>query len=149
MNIPDNLEYTEDHEWIRFDADVAYIGVTDFAQGELGDIVYVEVETVGDEISSGEIFGTVEAVKTVSDLFMPVSGEVLEFNEQIESNPELINNDPYISRNVMFGVKYTLDWYLTSLLTLGQCVLLSTRSVTYYLQPLCLQYKYALIYKLH
>ncbi len=95
MNIPDNLEYTEDHEWIRFDADVAYIGVTDFAQGELGDIVYVEVETVGDEISSGEIFGTVEAVKTVSDLFMPVSGEVLEFNEQIESNPELINNDPY------------------------------------------------------
>tara|TARA_B100002051_G_C16448824_1_gene492664 strand:- start:147 stop:521 length:375 start_codon:yes stop_codon:yes gene_type:complete len=95
MNIPDNLEYTEDHEWIRFDADVAYIGVTDFAQGELGDIVYVEVETVGDDISSGEIFGTVEAVKTVSDLFMPVSGEVLEFNEQIESNPELINNDPY------------------------------------------------------
>ena len=95
MNIPENLSYTEDHEWIRIEGDTAFVGITDFAQGELGDIVYVEVETVGDEIEAGEIFGTVEAVKTVSDLFMPVSGEVLEFNDQIESNPELVNSDPY------------------------------------------------------
>lgn len=95
MNIPDNLSYTEDHEWIRIEGDTAFVGITDFAQGELGDIVYVEVETVGDEIEAGEIFGTVEAVKTVSDLFMPVSGEVLEFNDQIESNPEIVNSDPY------------------------------------------------------
>ncbi|XOV92004.1 MAG: glycine cleavage system protein GcvH [Bacteroidota bacterium] len=95
MKIPDNLSYTEDHEWIRIEGDTAYVGITDFAQGELGDIVYVEVETVGDEIEAGEIFGTVEAVKTVSDLFMPVSGEVLEFNENIESSPEVVNSDPY------------------------------------------------------
>ncbi len=95
MNIPDNLSYTEDHEWIRIEGDTAFVGITDFAQGELGDIVYVEVETIGDEIAAGEIFGTVEAVKTVSDLFMPVSGEVLEFNDQIESNPEVVNSDPY------------------------------------------------------
>lgn len=95
MNIPDNLHYTEDHEWVRIDGDEAYIGVTDFAQGELGDIVYVEIETVGEEIAAGEVFGTVEAVKTVSDLFMPVSGEVLEFNDKLESNPELVNDDPY------------------------------------------------------
>ncbi len=95
MNIPDNLSYTEDHEWIRIEGDTAFVGITDFAQGELGDIVYVEVETIGDEIEAGEIFGTVEAVKTVSDLFMPVSGEVLEFNDQIESNPEIVNSDPY------------------------------------------------------
>jgi len=95
MNIPENLSYTEDHEWIRIEGDTAFVGITDFAQGELGDIVYVEVETVGDVIEAGEIFGTVEAVKTVSDLFMPVSGEVMEFNDQIESNPELVNSDPY------------------------------------------------------
>lgn len=95
MNIPENLHYTEDHEWVRIDGDEAYIGVTDFAQGELGDIVYVEIETVGEEIAAGEVFGTVEAVKTVSDLFMPVSGEVLEFNDKLESNPELVNDDPY------------------------------------------------------
>lgn len=95
MNIPENLSYTEDHEWIRIEGDTAFVGITDFAQGELGDIVYVEVETIGDEIAAGEIFGTVEAVKTVSDLFMPVSGEVLEFNNQIESNPEVVNSDPY------------------------------------------------------
>tara|TARA_Y100001972_G_C7659417_1_gene332347 strand:+ start:104 stop:478 length:375 start_codon:yes stop_codon:yes gene_type:complete len=95
MNIPENLSYTEDHEWIRIEGDTAFVGITDFAQGELGDIVYVEVETIGDEIAAGEIFGTVEAVKTVSDLFMPVSGEVLEFNDQIESNPEVVNSDPY------------------------------------------------------
>ncbi len=95
MKIPENLSYTEDHEWIRMEGDTAYVGITDFAQGELGDIVFVEVETVGEEITGGEIFGTIEAVKTVSDLFMPVSGEVLEFNDKIESNPELVNSDPY------------------------------------------------------
>lgn len=95
MNIPENLKYTADHEWIRVEGDVAYIGVTDFAQGELGDIVYVEIETVGDEIAVGDVFGSVEAVKTVSDLFMPVSGEILEVNEGLESNPEVVNSDPY------------------------------------------------------
>lgn len=95
MNIPEKLLYTEDHEWISVDGDVATIGITDFAQGELGDIVYVEVETVGDSLDSGEAFGTVEAVKTVSDLFMPVSGEVVEFNEELESAPEVVNSDPY------------------------------------------------------
>jgi len=95
MNIPQDLLYTEDHEWIRVEGDVAVIGITDFAQGELGDIVYVEVETVGDTLDSGEAFGTVEAVKTVSDLFMPVSGEVVEFNEELEGTPEVVNSDPY------------------------------------------------------
>ncbi len=95
MNIPEDLQYTEDHEWVRITGDEAYVGVTDFAQGELGDIVYVEIETAGETIAAGEVFGTVEAVKTVSDLFMPVSGEILEFNEQLESNPELVNSDPY------------------------------------------------------
>ncbi len=95
MNIPDNLKYTEDHEWIKIDGDVAAVGITDFAQGELGDIVYVEIETEGETIDKGELFGTIEAVKTVSDLFMPMSGEVLEFNEELESDPELVNSDPY------------------------------------------------------
>lgn len=95
MNIPQDLLYTEDHEWIRVEGDVAVIGITDFAQGELGDIVYVEVETVGDTLDSGEAFGTVEAVKTVSDLFMPISGEVVEFNEELEGTPEVVNSDPY------------------------------------------------------
>ena len=95
MNIPSTLKYTKDHEWVRVEGEEAYVGVTDFAQGELGDIVYVEIETVGDEVAQGEVFGTIEAVKTVSDLFMPVSGTVLEFNEEIESAPELVNEDPY------------------------------------------------------
>ena len=95
MNIPENLFYTEDHEWIRIEGDVAYIGITDFAQKELGDIVYVEIETEGETIEKGEVFGTVEAVKTVSDLFMPVSGTVEEFNEELESEPEIVNSDPY------------------------------------------------------
>ena len=95
MNIPEDLKYTEDHEWVKIEGDVATVGITDFAQGELGDIVYVEVETVGETFEKGEVFGTVEAVKTVSDLFMPVSGEVLEFNEALESNPEAVNSDPY------------------------------------------------------
>lgn len=95
MNIPAELKYTKDHEWIKVEGDVAIIGITDFAQGELGDIVYVEVETEGESLDQEEVFGTVEAVKTVSDLFMPVSGEVVEFNADLESNPEAVNNDPY------------------------------------------------------
>jgi len=95
MNIPDNLKYTKDHEWLRIEGDEAVIGITDFAQKELGDIVFVEVDTVNDTLDKEETFGTIEAVKTVSDLFMPVSGEVLEFNENLESSPETINTDPY------------------------------------------------------
>ena len=95
MNIPSDLLYTKDHEWVRIDGDIATVGVTDFAQGELGDIVYVEIETEGESLESGEVFGTVEAVKTVSDLFMPVSGEVVEVNGGLESNPEIVNTDPY------------------------------------------------------
>ena len=93
--MPDKLLYTKDHEWVRVEADIAFVGITDFAQGELGDIVYVEVETVGDTLDAEEVFGSIEAVKTVSDLFMPVGGEVLEVNEGIESAPESVNNDPY------------------------------------------------------
>jgi glycine cleavage system H protein len=95
MKVLDNLVYTKDHEWLRAEGDEAYIGVSDFAQGELGDIVFIEVETVGEELAKGESFGTIEAVKTVSDLFMPVSGEVLEFNDALNTNPELVNQDPY------------------------------------------------------
>ena len=95
MNIPANLKYTKEHEWIAIDGDIATIGITDFAQSELGDIVYVEIETVGETLSKDEVFGSVEAVKTVSDLFMPVSGEILELNEDLESNPESVNKDPY------------------------------------------------------
>ncbi|WP_127845618.1 glycine cleavage system protein GcvH [Psychroflexus aestuariivivens] len=95
MNIPDNLKYTKDHEWLSIDGDTATIGITDFAQGELGDIVYVEVETVGETLDKDEVFGTVEAVKTVSDLYLPLSGEILEFNENLEDEPEQVNEDPY------------------------------------------------------
>jgi glycine cleavage system H protein len=95
MNIPSNLKYTKDHEWIKVEGDIAIVGITDFAQGELGDIVYVEVETEGESLAQHEVFGTIEAVKTVSDLFLPVSGEIMEFNSELESNPELINSDPY------------------------------------------------------
>ena len=95
MNFPENLKYTKDHEWILVDCDQATIGITDYAQGELGDIVYVEIESIGDELQKEEIFGSVEAVKTVSDLFIPVSGEITEMNENLEDNPELINDDPY------------------------------------------------------
>ncbi len=95
MNIPEELKYTADHEWIKVEGDVATVGITEFAQGELGDIVYVEIETEGDTIDKGEVFGTIEAVKTVSDLFMPLSGEILEFNEELESEPEIVNSDPY------------------------------------------------------
>ncbi|MGM0580686.1 MAG: glycine cleavage system protein GcvH [Bacteroidota bacterium] len=95
MNIPENLKYTKDHEWVKVEGDEAYIGITDFAQRELGDIVYVEVESVDEELDEGEVFGTVEAVKTVSDLFMPVGGTVLEFNDSLEDAPESVNEDPY------------------------------------------------------
>jgi glycine cleavage system H protein len=95
MNIPSNLKYTKDHEWIKIEGDIATIGITDFAQGELGDIVYVEVETVDETLDAEEIFGTVEAVKTVSDLFLPLSGEIIEFNESLEDEPEKVNTDPY------------------------------------------------------
>lgn len=95
MNVPNELKFTKDHEWIRIDGDIATIGITDFAQSELGDIVYVEVETVGDNLDRDEVFGTVEAVKTVSDLFLPLSGEIVEFNEALESEPENVNTDPY------------------------------------------------------
>lgn len=95
MNFPENLKYTKDHEWVRVEGNEAVIGITDFAQSELGDIVYVEIETVGEELKQEDIFGTVEAVKTVSDLFMPLSGKVLEVNPHITSNPESINRDPY------------------------------------------------------
>lgn len=95
MNIPAELKYTKDHEWIRIEGDIATVGITDFAQGELGDIVYVEIETVGETVAREEVFGTVEAVKTVSDLFMPLTGEVLELNAKLEGEPELVNKDPY------------------------------------------------------
>jgi len=95
MNFPTNIKYTSEHEWIRLDGEEAYVGITDYAQSELGEIVFVDVDTIGDTIGQGEVFGSVEAVKTVSDLNMPVSGEVLEFNDNLNDHPELVNNDPY------------------------------------------------------
>jgi glycine cleavage system H protein len=95
MNFPENLRYTKDHEWIRVEGDVAIVGITDFAQHELGDIVYVEIETVGQDLKSGDVFGTVEAVKTVSDLFLPLDGVITEINPKLNSSPEVVNNDPY------------------------------------------------------
>ena len=97
MNIPANLKYTKDHEWVKIDNETATVGITDFAQGELGDIVYIEVDSIGENLESESVFGTVEAVKTVSDLFMPLSGEIIEFNSELESRPELVNEDPYNS----------------------------------------------------
>ncbi|MGD2034088.1 MAG: glycine cleavage system protein GcvH [Bacteroidales bacterium] len=95
MNIPKELKYTKDHEWVRIEGENAVVGITDYAQGELGDIVFIEVETEGDDVEQGEVFGTIEAVKTVSDLFMPVSGKVLEVNESLQDSPDLINTDPF------------------------------------------------------
>ena len=95
MNVPGELKYTKDHEWIRIEGNFAYIGVTDFAQGELGDVVFVEIETVGETLKKEDVFGTIEAVKTVSDLFMPVSGEILEVNPLLEESPDVVNKDPY------------------------------------------------------
>jgi len=116
MNIPDNLKYTEDHEWIRVEGDIAFVGITDFAQGELGDVVFLEIETVGETLEKGETFGSVEAVKTVSDMFMPVGGEVLEFNEVLADNPELVNKDPY-GEGWMIKIKMADPAELKELLT--------------------------------
>ena len=115
MSLPKNLKYTKDHEWVRVEGDEAYIGITDFAQGELGDIVFVEIETEGEELSQGDIFGTVEAVKTVSDLFMPIDGEVLEFNNELESSPEVVNEDPY-EKGWMIKIKISDSSQLEDLL---------------------------------
>ena len=106
MNIPDNLKYTKDHEWIQIDGDIVTIGITDFAQGELGDIVYVEIETEGDEVAQGEVFGTVEAVKTVSDLLMPLTGTIAEVNADLEDSPEVVNEDAY-GKGWMIKVKFS------------------------------------------
>ena len=106
MNIPSELKYTKDHEWIKIEGDVATIGITDFAQSELGDIVYVEVETVDETLDQEEVFGTVEAVKTVSDLFLPLTGEITDFNEKLEDEPELVNSDPY-GDGWMIKMKFT------------------------------------------
>lgn len=116
MDFPQDLKYTKDHEWIRIEGDTITIGITDFAQSELGDIVFVEIETVGEELGSEEVFGSVEAVKTVSDLFMPVSGEVLELNPKIEEEPELVNSDPY-GDGWMIKVKVSDSSELDSLLS--------------------------------
>ncbi len=106
MNIPSNLKYTKDHEWILLEGEIATVGITDFAQKELGDIVYVEVETLDQTLDKDEVFGTVEAVKTVSDLFLPMAGEIVEFNDSLESDPELVNSDPY-GKGWMIKVKVT------------------------------------------
>jgi glycine cleavage system H protein len=119
MSVPNELKYTKDHEWINVNGDVATIGITEFAQGELGDIVYVEVETVDEELENEEVFGTVEAVKTVSDLFMPITGEVIEFNELLETNPEKVNEDPY-GAGWMIKVKISNPAELDELLSAEQ-----------------------------
>lgn len=119
MNIPANLKYTKDHEWVSLEGDIATVGITDFAQKELGDIVYVEVETLDQTLDQDEVFGTVEAVKTVSDLFLPVSGEVVEFNENLETEPELVNTDPYAA-GWMIKVKVDDTAQVDALLTADQ-----------------------------
>jgi len=116
MNIPNELKYTKDHEWIAIDGEIATVGITDFAQRELGDIVYVEIETVGELLKADEVFGTVEAVKTVSDLFLPVEGEILELNEDLETSPEDVNNDPY-EKGWMIKMKVSNPSDLDKLLT--------------------------------
>lgn len=115
MNIPENLKYTKDHEWIKIEDGVATVGITDFAQGELGDIVYVDIDTVDENIDQNEVFGSVEAVKTVSDLFMPLSGEIIEFNENLEDAPEKVNSDPY-GDGWMIKIKISDDSQIDSLL---------------------------------
>tara|TARA_X000000950_G_scaffold86057_1_gene108325 strand:+ start:1126 stop:1506 length:381 start_codon:yes stop_codon:yes gene_type:complete len=119
MNIPSQIKYTKDHEWISLEGDIATVGITDFAQRELGDIVYVEVETIGETLSADEVFGTVEAVKTVSDLFLPVSGEIIEFNESLEDTPEEVNLDPY-SKGWMIKMKVSNIDDLSALLNAEQ-----------------------------
>lgn len=116
MNVPQELKYTKDHEWIKVEGDTVTVGITDFAQGELGDIVYVEVDTLDETLEKEEVFGTVEAVKTVSDLFLPVSGEIIEFNESLEDEPEKVNNDPY-GEGWMVKIKLTNTEELDDLLS--------------------------------
>ena len=116
MNIPQELKYTKDHEWVKIDGDVATVGVTDFAQGELGDIVYVEVETLGETLEREEVFGTVEAVKTVSDLFLPLAGEIVEFNDSLEDSPETVNSDPY-GEGWMIKIKISDESQISGLLS--------------------------------
>lgn len=115
MNVPENLLYTKDHEWIRVEGNTGYIGVTDFAQGELGDVVFIEIETVGEKLAKEEVFGTIEAVKTVSDMFMPVGGEILEMNPALENTPDVVNKDPY-GAGWMVKIKITDPSELTTLL---------------------------------
>jgi glycine cleavage system H protein len=119
MNVPENLLYTKDHEWLRIEGNAGYVGVTDFAQGELGDIVFIEIETVGETLAKEEVFGTIEAVKTVSDLFMPVSGEILELNPALEESPDAVNKDPY-GKGWMVKIKMTNPSETASLLTPDQ-----------------------------
>ncbi|MFH0894896.1 MAG: glycine cleavage system protein GcvH [Bacteroidota bacterium] len=119
MNIPDNLKYTKDHEWLKVEGNEALVGITDFAQGELGDVVFVEIETVGESIDIEEPFGTIEAVKTVSDIYMPISGEILEKNPKLESNPEVINKDPY-GDGWMIRIKITNPAEVEELMTAAQ-----------------------------
>ena len=116
MNVPENLLYTKDHEWLRIEGNTGYVGVTDFAQGELGDIVFIEIETVGETLAKEEVFGTIEAVKTVSDMFMPVSGEILELNPALEESPDVVNKDPY-EKGWMVKIKLTNPSETASLLT--------------------------------
>ncbi|MDO4763288.1 MAG: glycine cleavage system protein GcvH [Flavobacteriaceae bacterium] len=119
MNIPAELKYTKDHEWVRIEGNVAVVGITDFAQGELGDIVFVDVDSVDDELGAGDVFGSVEAVKTVSDLYLPLSGKVIEFNETLESEPELVNSDPY-GEGWIIKLEIASDADLSELLTAEQ-----------------------------
>lgn len=119
MNVPANLKYTEDHEWVKVDGDVAVVGITDFAQSELGDIVFVDIQTAGETLAKGEVFGTLEAVKTVADAFMPVSGEVLEVNEALDGAPDLVNSDPY-EAGWMIKIKFSDASEFDSLLTAEQ-----------------------------
>ena len=116
MNVPENLLYTKDHEWLRVEGNFGYVGVTDFAQGELGDVVFIEIETVGETLKKEEVFGTIEAVKTVSDMFMPVSGEILELNPKLEQTPEVVNKDPY-GNGWMVKIKITDPSEVKSLLS--------------------------------
>jgi glycine cleavage system H protein len=116
MNVPENLLYTKDHEWLRVEGNFGYIGVTDFAQGELGDVVFIEIETIGETLKKEEVFGTIEAVKTVSDMFMPVGGEILELNPKLEQTPEVVNKDPY-GNGWMVKIKITDPSEVKSLLT--------------------------------
>jgi glycine cleavage system H protein len=116
MNVPGNLLYTKDHEWLRIEGNTGYVGVTDFAQGELGDIVFIEIETVGETLAKEEVFGTIEAVKTVSDMFMPVSGEILELNPALEESPDVVNKDPY-GKGWMVKINLTNPSETASLLT--------------------------------